>query len=109
MIQIMNSAGRREPVDRSGLVGPQNKTEQPVLLGLDADQVGNAPAGPVGPDMNSAGRCEPVDRSGLVGPQNKTEQPVLLGLDADQVGNAPAGPVGPDIMMDRIQPVGGPK
>ena len=105
IIQIMDSAGRCEPVDRSGLVGPQSKTEQPVLLGLDTDRVENAPAGPVGPDMNSAGRREPVDRSGLVGPQNKTEQPVLLGLDADQVGNAPAGPVGPDIMMDRIQPV----
>ena len=105
MIQIMDSAGRCEPVDRSGLVGPQSKTEQPVLLGLDADRVENAPVGPVGPDMSSAGRCEPVDRSGLVGPQNKTEQPVLLGLDADQVGNAPAGSVGPDIMMDRIQPV----
>ena len=105
MIQIMDSAGRCKPVDRSGLVGPQSKTEQPVLLSLDADQVGNAPAGPVGPDMKSTGRREPVDRSGLVGPQNKTEQPVLLGLDADQVGNAPAGPLGPDIMMDRIQPV----
>ena len=105
MIQIMDSAGRCEPVDQSGLVGPQSKTKQPVLLGLDADRVENAPAGPVGPDMNSAGRREPVDRSGLVGPQNKTEQPVLLGFDADQVGNAPAGPVGPDIMMDRIQPV----
>ena len=51
MIPIMSSAGRREPVERSGLVGPQNKTEQPVLLGLDADQVGTAPAGPVGPDI----------------------------------------------------------
>ena len=98
MIQIMDSAGRCEPVDRSGLVGPQSKTEQPVLLGLDADRVENAPAGPVGPDMNYAGRREPVDRSGLVGSQKKTEQP-------EQVGNAPAGPVGPDIMMDRIQPV----
>ena len=51
MIPIMSSAGRREPVDRSGLVGPQNKTEQPVLLGLNADQVGTVPAGPVGPDI----------------------------------------------------------
>ena len=51
MIPIMSYAGRREPVDRSGLVGPQNKTEQPVLLGLDADQVGTVPAGPVGPDI----------------------------------------------------------
>ena len=101
MVQIMDSAGRREPVDRSGLVVPQNKTEQPVLLALDTDQMGNAPAGLVGPDMNSAGRREPVDRSGLVGPQNKTEQPVLLGLDADQMGNAPAGLVGPDVNSAR--------
>ena len=73
MIQIRDSAGRRKPVDRSGLVGPQNKSEQPVLLGLNEDQMGNAPAGPVGPDMNPAGRRELVNRSGLVGPQNKTE------------------------------------
>ena len=33
------------------LVGPQNKTEQPVLLGLDADQKGHVPAGPVNPDI----------------------------------------------------------
>ena len=54
MRQIMDSAGQREPVDRSGLLGPQNKTEQPVLpvfLGLDADQVGHVPAGPVDPDV----------------------------------------------------------
>ena len=98
MIQIMDSAGRREPVDRSGLLGPQNKTKQPVLLGLNAYEVGNAPAGPVGPDVNVAGRREPVDRSGLVGPQSTTEQPVLLGLDTDEMGNAPAGPVGPDVI-----------
>ena len=85
MIQIMDSAGRREPVDRSGLLGPQNKTEQPVLLGLKAYEMGNAPAGPVDPDVNMAGRREPVDRSGLLGPQNKTEQPVLLGLNAYEV------------------------
>ena len=63
----MNSAGRREPVD------PQNKTEQPVLLGLDADQVGNAPAGPVGPDI-MMNRIQPVAH-GPVG-QNNTGHPV---------------------------------
>ena len=51
MIPTMSSAGRRKPVDRSGLVGQQNKTEQPVLPGSDADQVGTVPAGPVGPDI----------------------------------------------------------
>ena len=75
------------------------------MLGLDADEMGNAPAGPVGPDVNTAGRGEPVDWPGLVGPQNRTEQPVLLGLDADQVGHVPAGPVDPDIKMYRTQPV----
>ena len=33
MIPTRNSAGRRKPVDRSGLVGPQNKTDRPA--GLD--------------------------------------------------------------------------
>ena len=66
----VNSAGRGEPVDRSGPVGPQSTTEQPVLLGLDTDERGNAPAGP---DVISAGRGEPVDRPGLLGPQNRTE------------------------------------
>ena len=55
MIPIMSYAGRREPVDRLGLVGPQNKTE----LGLDADQVGTVPAGPVGPDI-IIDRIQPV-------------------------------------------------
>ena len=62
--------------DRSGLVGPQSTTEQPVLLGLDTDEMGNAPAGPVGPDVNSAGRGETVDWPGLVGPQHRTEQQI---------------------------------
>ena len=86
MIPNMNSAGRYEPIDRSGLVGPQYKTEQPVLLGLDAGQMGNGPAGLVGPNMNPAGRRKPVDRSGPVGTQNKTEQSVLLGLKTDERG-----------------------
>ena len=94
MIPNMNSAGRREPVDRSGPVGPLSKTEQPVLLGLNTDERGNESAGPVGPDVNSAGRGEPVDRSGPVGPHSTTEQPVLLGLDTDERGNAPVGPGG---------------
>ena len=59
MIPNMSSAGRCEPEDRSGLVSPQNKTEQPVLLGSDADQSGTAPAGPVGPDIRMD-RFQPV-------------------------------------------------
>ena len=50
MIPNMSSAGREEPGDRSGLVGPWNKTEQPALLGSDVNQSGTAPVGPVGPD-----------------------------------------------------------
>ena len=104
-IQIMDSAGRREPVDRSGIVGPQNKTEQPVLLGLDADQVGNAPAGPVGPDI-MMDRIQPV-AEGPVG-QNNTRRPVgtegmFLVNDSDRpTADGPVGrfithsPVGPD-------------
>ena len=38
MIPNMNYAGRREPVDRSGQVGPLGTTEQPVLLGLNKDE-----------------------------------------------------------------------
>ena len=76
MIPNMNLAGRREPVDWSGPVGPQSNTEQPVLLGLNTDERGNAPAGPVGPDVILAGRGVTVDRPGLVGSQNRTEQSV---------------------------------
>ena len=51
MIPTRSSAGRRKPVDQSGLVGPQNKTDQPVFPVSDADQVGTVTAGPVGPDI----------------------------------------------------------
>ena len=54
----MNYAGRREPVDWSGQVGPLGTTEQPVLLGLNTDERGNASAGPVSPDVNSGGPTE---------------------------------------------------
>ena len=91
MIPTRSSAGRRKSVDQSGLVDPQNQT----------DQVGTVPAGP---DI-IIDRRKPVDQSDLVGPQNQTDQPVLPGSDADQVGTVPAGPVGPDIIIDRIQSV----
>ena len=73
MIPNMSSAGREEPGDRSGLVGPQNKTEQPVLLGSDGNQSGTAPMGPVGPDI-LMDRIQPVVE-GPVG-QNGTSRPV---------------------------------
>ena len=72
-------------------------TEQPVLLGLNTDERGNASAGTGGPDVNSAKQSEPVDRSGPVGPQSTTEQPVLLGPKTDEKGNAPVDPVGLDV------------
>ena len=56
MIPNNLSAGRRDPVDQLGLVGPQDKTEQSVLPGSDVNEVGTDPAGPVGPDVTvSAG------------------------------------------------------
>ena len=73
MIPIRSSAGRRKPVDRSGLVGPQNKTDQPVLTGSDEDQVGTVPTGPVGPDI-IIDRIQPV-AEGPVG-QFSTRRPV---------------------------------
>ena len=117
MIPNMSYAGRCEPEDRSGLVGPQNKTEQPVLLGSDADQSGTASAGPVGHDI----RMDRFQRvvKGLVG-RNSTRRPVgteemLSASDFDRsVADSPAGrflkfgPVGPRRMfsLDELnQPV----
>ena len=109
MIPIISSAGRWEPVDRSGLVGPQNKTEQPVLLGLDVDQVGTAPVGPVGPDM-MMDRIQPA--VGL----NSTRRPVgTEGMfsvsDSDRpTADGPVGrfiihsPVGPDRILSTSDP-----
>ena len=74
MIPNMNYAERREPVDRSGQVGPLGTTEQPVLLGLNKDVRGNASAGPGGPDVDSAGQSEPV------GPGGPTEYDRAAGL-----------------------------
>ena len=39
MIPTTLSAGRRNPVDQLGLVGPQDKTEQSVLPGSDTKEV----------------------------------------------------------------------
>ena len=59
MIPTTLSAGRRDPVDQLGLVGPQDKTEQSVLPGSDAIEVGTDPAGPVGPDV-TVDQIQPV-------------------------------------------------
>ena len=113
MIPNMSSAGRCEPEDRSGLVGPQNKTEQPVLLGSDADQSGTAPAGPVGPDIRMD-RFQPVVK-GPVG-RNSTRLPVgkeemLSASDLDRpTADGPVcqflthGPVGPDRILSTCDP-----
>ena len=69
----MISAGRGEPLDRPGLVGPHNRTEQSVFLGLDADQVGHVPASQVDPDVMEYRNQSVTD--GPVG-QDKTRRPV---------------------------------
>ena len=106
MIPTNLSAGRREPVDQLGLVGPQDTTEQSVLPGSDADEVGTVPTAPVGPDV-TVDQIQPVAEVpvGLVDPQDRTEQSVLPGSDVDEVGTVPTGPVGPDVTVDQVQPV----
>ena len=93
MIPTNLSAGRREPVDQLGLVGPQDKTEQSVLPGSDTDEVGTVPTGPVGPDVTDD-RIQPV-AEGPVG-QYITRRPVgpdgmLSTSDSDQPADGPVG------------------
>ena len=113
MIPTRSSAGRRKPVDQSGLVGPQNKPEQPVLPGLDEDQVGTVPAGPVSPDI-IIDQIQPV-AEGPVG-QYSTRHPVgtdgmFSTSDFDQpTTDGPVGwfithsPVGQDRMLSTCDP-----
>ena len=115
VIPTRSSAGRRKPVDRSGLVGSQNKTDQPVLTGSNEDQVGTVPTGPVGSD-SIIYRIQPV-AEGPVG-QFSTRRPVgtdgmFSTSDSDQpTADGPVGrfithsPVGPDhgITSDSDQP-----
>ena len=98
------SAGRGEPVDHPGLVGPQNRTEQSVFLGLDADQVGHVPASPVDPDVmmyrNQSVTDSPVG-------QDKTRRPVgtegmLAVNDSDRL--TAGGPVGRLFKLDLLDP-----
>ena len=104
-IPTRSSAGRWKPVDRSGLVGSQNKTDQLVVIGSNEDQVGTAPTGPVGSDI-IIDRIQPV-AEGPVG-QFSTHRPVgtdgmFSKSDSDQpTADGPVGryithsPVGPD-------------
>ena len=113
MIPTNLSAGRREPVDQLGLVGPQDMTEQSVLPGSDADEVGTVPTGPVGPDV-TVDQIQPV-AEGPVG-QYITRRPVgpdgmFSTSDSDQpTADGPVGrfitrsPVGSDIMFSTCDP-----
>ena len=113
MIPTNISAGRREPVDQLGLVGPQDKTEQSVLPVSDADEVGIVPTGPVGPDV-TVDQIQPV-AEGPVG-QNITRRPVgpdgMFSMkDSDQpTADGPVGqfitrsPVGSDGMFSTCDP-----
>ena len=88
MIPTTLSAGRRDPVDQLGLVGPQDKTEQSVLPGSHTKEVGTDPAGPVGPDVT-------VDQV----------QPVAEGPVGQYITRRPVGPDGMFSMCDSGQPM----
>ena len=105
MIPTRSCAGRRKPVDRSGLVslvdqsglvGPQNKTDQPVLTGSIEDQVGTVPAGPVGPDIIidrilQFSTCRPVGTDGMFSTSN-SDQPTADGPLGRLITHSPVGP-----------------
>ena len=113
MIPTNLSAGRHEPVDQWGLVGPQDKTEQSVLPSPDADEGGTVPAGPVGPD-DTVDRIQPV-AEGPVG-QYITHRPagpdgMFSTSDSDQTtADGPvgrfitSGPVGSNRMLSTCDP-----
>ena len=88
MMTKNKNVGRCIPIDRADQVVLPGMTEQPVLLGLNTEERGNASADTGGSDINSAKQSEPV------GPQSTTEQPVLLGQKMDEKENAPVDPVG---------------
>ena len=97
-------AGRGEMVDQPGLVGPQNRTEQSVFLGLDADQVGHVPASTVDPDVMMYRNQSVTD--GPVG-QDRTRRPVgTEGMHAVNDSDRPTagGPVGRLFKLDPLGP-----
>ena len=100
----MNSAGRGEPVCRPGLVGPQNRTEQSVFLGLVADQGRHVPASTVDPDVMMHRNQSVTD--GPVG-QDKPRRPVgTEGVHAVNDSDRPmaGGPVGRLFKLDPLGP-----
>ena len=60
MMTNIKYAGRCEPIDRADRVVLPDMTEQPVLLGLNTDERGNASADTGGPDINSDKQSKPV-------------------------------------------------
>ena len=104
VIPTRSSAGRQKPIDRSGLVGSQNKTDQPVLTGSNEDQVGTVPTGPVGSDI-IIDRIQPV-AEGPVG-QFSTRRPVGTdGMFSTSDSDQPTadGPVGRFITHSPLEP-----
>ena len=94
-----------EPVIRSGPVGHQRDTEQPIMLSVMTNRGTISPPGPVGHDVMLAGRMEMVDQPDPVGPYEETEQSVFLGLDAGQVVHLPPNKVHPGVEMSHTEPV----
>ena len=107
MIPTNLSAGRREPVDQLGLVGPQDSTEQSVLPGSDTDEVGTVPTDPVGPDVTDD-RIQPVGQyiaRRPVGPDGmfSTSDPDRPVADGPVGQSFISGPVGPRRMFSQYE------
>ena len=107
------SAGRCYPIDRLGLVGPWDRTEQSVLAGSDAKEEGTDPVGPVGPDV-SFDQIQPVaeGRASIshIAQWAQTECfPRVIQMAEGPVGQyITRSPVGPEGMLstcDSNQPV----
>ena len=110
------NAGRCYPVDRLGLVGPWDRTEQSVLAGLDAKEEGRDPVGPVGPDV-SFDQIQPVAEGPVgqyitrspVGPDGMfstcdSDQPMAEGPVGQYIARSPVGPEETFSTCDSIQP-----
>ena len=85
-------------------MGPQNKTEQSVFLGLDADRVRHVPASTLYPDVMRYRNQSVTD--GPVG-QDKTRRPVgTEGMHAVNDSDRPmsGGPVGRLFNLDPLGP-----
>ena len=104
VIPTKSSAGRQKPINRSGLVGSQNKTDQPVLTGSNEDQVGTVPTGPVGSDI-IIDRIQPVAE----GPVGRFSTRRTVGTDgmfstSDSDQPTADGPVGRFITHSPLEP-----